>query len=54
LRRRSKFLGVDEEHDPIMGLDRTKYFSDIGKLDPEYYELEYRYYGITRCTKAYV
>lgn len=54
LRRRSKLLGVDQDNDPILLLDRTKYFSDIGKLDPEYYELEYRYYGITRCTKAYV
>jgi hypothetical protein len=43
-----------QDDDPISNLDRFKYFSDIGNLDPEYYELEYRHIGITRCTKAYV
>lgn len=37
-----------------MNLDSSKFFTDIDKLDPEYYELEYRHHGITRCTKAYV
>jgi hypothetical protein len=54
LRKKSKFLDPGLDEDPVINLDSSKFFTDIGKLDPEYYELEYRHHGITRCTKAYV
>ena len=54
LKKKSKFLGVDFGHDPLSKIDASKYFTDIGHLDPEYAELECRYHGVTRCMTAYL